>query len=274
MKEPYIPELDIVYPEKPDDRMVPIKGVRDFKLDENYPFVDKSFKAMFRRGVVYFTIYTLLRPLAFLRTGLRIEGRKFLRKHKKILKNGALTVCNHVHRWDLIMIAQGVRYHTLYFPVWLEPFKSPDAGLMRGAGGVPIPEELSLIKYFNKAFDELHEKKHWIHVFPESSRFNFFQPIRPFKKGAFTMAHRYNIPVVPMAFSYRKPRFPYTIVNGIRSLVGIQKKPMMTLRIGEPLLIDTTLSRKEAVAKMRKECHEAVVRLAGINENKYPAEGD
>jgi hypothetical protein len=49
---------------------------------------------------------------------------------------------------------------------------------------------------------------------------------------------------------------------------------MITIRIGEPILLDETLGRKEAVAKMRKECHEAVVRLAGITNNKYPAEGD
>jgi len=49
---------------------------------------------------------------------------------------------------------------------------------------------------------------------------------------------------------------------------------MITLRVGEPLLFDTSLNRKEAVAKMRKNCHEAIVKLAGISENPYPAEGD
>jgi hypothetical protein len=49
---------------------------------------------------------------------------------------------------------------------------------------------------------------------------------------------------------------------------------MITLRICEPFLFDESLGRKEAVHKMRKECHEAVVRLAGISNNLYPAEGD
>ena len=49
---------------------------------------------------------------------------------------------------------------------------------------------------------------------------------------------------------------------------------MITLRIGEPLLFDEVLGRKEAVKKMRKDCHEAVVALAGIRDNQYPAEGD
>ena len=75
------------------------------------------------------------------------------------------------------------------------------------------------------------------------------------------MAQKYNLPVIPIAFSYRQPR-------------GKNKIPGITLRIGEPVLLDESLGRKDAVIKLRKDCHESIVRLAGITENKYPAEGD
>jgi 1-acyl-sn-glycerol-3-phosphate acyltransferase len=169
---------------------------------------------------------------------------------------------------------QALRYRFMYFPVWKEQLNGSDGGAIRIAGGIPVPDEIRVIKYFNQAFDEIHAQKKWFHVYPESSRFDYFQPIRPFKKGVFTMAHRYNVPVIPIAISYREPRFPYTVLNAARSLAGKQKLPMITLRIGEPLLFDENLTRKEAVQKMRKECHEAVVRLAGITNNPYPAEGD
>jgi len=158
----------------------------------------------------------------------------------------------------------------MYFPAWKEHLKGSDSGFIRYAGGIPIPEDIKTMKCFNNAFDEIHKKKIWIHAFPESCRFDYFQPIRPFKKGVFTMAYRYNLPVIPMAFSYRKPAFPVTFINIFRK----QKLPMITLRIGEPILLDANLSRKEAVIKLRKDCHDAVVQLAGITENKFPAEGD
>ena len=88
------------------------------------------------------------------------------------------------------------------------------------------------------------------------------------------MAHRYNLPVIPTAFSYREPCFPFTLINLLRAMTGKQKLPMITIRVGEPLLVDPSLSRKEAVQKLRKECHEAIVRLANIQQNIYPAEGD
>ena len=274
MEEPFVPQLGIVYPSRPDDHMVPIKFTNETKVDENYPFLDKSPKFRFLRGLLYLAIFILVFFLSPLRFGLRIEGRRILRKHRKLLKNGAMTASNHVHRWDFLFVLQAVRYRLMYIPVRRDLLNGKDQGLVRHVGGIPIPDELQTIKYFNKAFDEICSKKKWIHAFPESSRFDYFQPIRPFKKGVFTMAHRYKLPVIPIAISYRKPCFPYTLLNAMRSLRGKQKLPMLTIRIGEPLMLDESLGRKEAVQKIRRECHEAVVRLAGIRDNPYPAEGD
>jgi len=259
--EPYVPNLGIVYPEKPDDHMVAIDNIHEVKIDENYPFLEKTFNFTFMRYLMHLGIYTIVFTLSPTRYKLKIEGRDILRKHKKLFKNGAMTVSNHVHRWDFLFVMQAVRYRMMYFPVFKEQLRGKDKDFIRLAGGIPIPEEISAIKFFNKAFDEINKKKKWIHAFPESSRFDYFQPIRPFKKGVFSMAHRYNLPVIPMAISYREPK-------------GRQKLPGITLRVGEPILLDETIGRKEAIIKLRKECHEAVVRLAGISNNPFPAESD
>ena len=274
MAEPYIPELDFIYPSKPDDRMFPIKTIRNRIVDENYSFLDKSFGFSFMRGLMHLGIFTLVFFISPLRYGLKIEGREILRKHRKLFRGGAMTISNHIHRWDFLFVLQAVRYRMMYFPVWKEQLNSPDENYIRFAGGIPVPSDIRTIKFFNLAFDEIRAKKKWIHAFPESSRFDYFQPIRPFKKGVFTMACRYNLPVIPIAFSYRKPHFPFTLLNALRSLRGKQKLPLITLRIGEPLLPDTKLSCKEALQKLRRDCHDEVVRLAGINSNPYSAEGD
>ena len=274
MKEPYIPELDIVYPDKPDALMRKLNITHDLKIDEHYPFLDTSLRFRFMRGLMHFGIFTLVAFLSFFRVGLKIEGRRNLRRHRKLLKNGAMTVSNHVHRWDFLFVLLAVRYRLMYFPARKENFNTPDVKLVRLAGGIPIPEELSIIKYFNNAFDRIHARKKWIHAFPETSMFHYFQPIRPFKKGVFTLAHRYSLPILPMAFSYRRPCFPFTLVNLLRCALGKQKLPMITLRIGEPIQFDASLSRKEAIQVMRRECHGTIVRLAGIQSNPFPAEGD
>lgn len=137
-----------------------------------------------------------------------------------------------------------------------------DAFIIRGIGGIPVSETLAGGRKFNKAFDELNRQKKWIHVFPESCRWDFYQPIRPFKNGAFTFAVRWNVPVIPMAFSYRKPGF-------FIKLLGT-KHPLITLTIGEPILLDLiNNSRKEALNKLRDETHKSICKLAGIEENKW-----
>jgi len=274
MKAPFIPDLGIVYPEKPDARMVELIEVREINVDENYPFFDKSFKFRIINFFLYLGIFTVAFLVCFLLHGIKIEGRKNLWKHRKILKDGAMTVSNHMHRWDFIFVTLAVRYRRMFFPAFKDNLKGPDAGWIKHAGGIPVPDDIRAMKAFNSAFDEIHKKKIWIHAFPESTRFNYFTPVRPFKKGVFTMAHRYNLPVIPVAMSYRKAGFPFTLLNKHRVRKGGKELPLITIRIGEPLLFDKNLGRRESVQKIRKECHEAVVRLAGITGNPYPAEGD
>ena len=251
-----------------------LKITHEVIVDENYPYLDKSFKFNFMRRLMHLGIFTIVFALSRPRFGIKIEGRKKLRLYRELYRDGAMTVSNHIHRWDFLFVLQALRYRMMYFPAWKENLSGPDEGLIRLAGGIPVPEEIHAIKYFNRAFDEIHAQKKWIHVFPESSRFDYFWPIRPFKKGVFTLAHRYGLPIIPLSFSYRKPHFPFTVVNFFRSLAGGKKLPMITLKIGDPILFDKNLPRKEAVQNLRKECHEAIVRLAGIDNNPYPAEGD
>lgn len=103
-------------------------------------------------------------------------------------------------------------------------------------------------------------------MFPEACRWDFYQPIRPFKKGAFAMAVRYQVPVLPLVISYRK-------ATRIHKLLGI-KHPLITIHIGEPLVSPPELSRKEAALWLRKEAHCQMCAMAGIEKNRWPAEGD
>jgi 1-acyl-sn-glycerol-3-phosphate acyltransferase len=227
--------------------------------------LDKSFKFKLQSLLLYAAIFTLVFFIQPFRFGLKIEGKKNLRKYKHLFKNGAMTVSNHILRWDFLCVLQALKYRRLYFPLWAENLTGKDRNLVRWAGGIPVPESIHAIRCFNGAFDELCGKKQWIHAFPESSRWDYYQPIRPFKKGVFTIAYKHNLPILPMAFSYRKP-------TGIYRL--FKKTPLVTLRIGEPILPDTEKPRKEAVNLLRRQTHEKIVELAGLTDNPWPAEGD
>ncbi|MFP3090154.1 1-acyl-sn-glycerol-3-phosphate acyltransferase [Treponema sp. TIM-1] len=263
---PYVPCLNLVYPARPDEHLILGPKEVEVILDEHYPFLDKSLGFRIRSALIYLGIFTLVFFLLPIRFGLKIEGRNILKKYRALFRNGALTVSNHMLRWDFLCILKAIRFRRLYFPAWKENISGPDRHLIRLVGGIPVPTDIHVIKYFNQAFDELHARKKWFHVFPESSNWPYYQPIRPFKKGMFTMAYKYQLPVIPMAFSYRPAWGLYRLFK--------KNYPLITLRIGEPLLPDLTLPRKEAVNLLRNQCHKSIVELAGIRDNPWPSEGD
>jgi 1-acyl-sn-glycerol-3-phosphate acyltransferase len=266
--EPYIPQLGIVYPDSPDAHIEGREGKRGVEpvIDEHYPFLDKSPGFRIMSALLYLGIFVLVFILSPLRFGLRIEGRKILKKHRRLLRDGALTVSNHTLRWDLLMVLQAVRYRRLYFPAWRENLSGPDRDLIRLVGGIPVPSSIHAMRNFNLAFDELHRKRKWFHVFPEGSNWHYYHYIRPFKKGMFTLACNYGLPVIPMAFSYREPRGLYRIFK--------KGYPLITLRIGEPLLPDSSKPRREAAALLRALTHRKIIELAGLKDNPFPCEGD
>ena len=117
------------------------------------------------------------------------------------------------------------------------------------------------MKKFYEALDYYHQQGYWIHFFAEESRWEFYTPIRPFKKGAFNFAHRLNVPIIPMAYSYRKR-------TGFLKWFG--KEACVTLNVGEPILPDPNITDKRAqIDDMRRRCHEAMVKLAGIKKNPW-----
>jgi len=267
---PIIPQLDFTYPQDPCEHVLPLKKIRELTIDAKYPFLEKTFGFRFMRGLMYLGIYVLMFPLIAFRYGLKIEGRENLRKHRKLLKNGAMTVSNHVNRWDFMFILRALRYRKMYFPAWKENLLGRDIHFIRLAGGIPVPEDIHAIKYFNEAFDEIRARKIWIHAYPEVANWLYYPYIRPFKKGVFTMAYRYHLPVLPIGFYYAKPSILLSIFNLFRK----QKLPTVVARIGEPIMPNLEMPRKEAVQLLRKQCHAAIVELAHVRDNPWPAEGD
>lgn len=260
----YIPTGDYMTcgTDDPHAHLLPIKKIYDVNVDANYPYVDNSFKFKFFNFLYYFQARFVVDPLNRLRYGFRLRGMENLKKYKEQLKGGALTICNHVFRWDMCGILKVCGWRQLRFPIFRGQMAGKDRDRMVYTGGVPIPEKLSDLRHFYRAFDYYHEHGFWMHFFPEESRWQFYTPIRPFKKGAFIMAERYNVPIIPMAYSYRERK-------GILKLFG--KEACVTLNVGEPIFPDPALKgqRSASIDDLRRRTHEACVRLAGIENNPW-----
>ena len=253
----YRHNMDIKYPERSDEHMITVKHLRDTNFDEHYQYLEKGLWAKIKRGVLSVALYLVGYHAATIRYGLKIHGRENLKKHKELLKNGAITVCNHVLMWDYICVLKAIRPRLQYHPGWATNFEGPNAFFIRWVGGIPIPaNNLRAMVKFNKAIEQVLESGTWLHFFPEGSMWFYYPDIRPLKKAVFKYSVKYNKPVVPITISFR-PR------KGLWKLLG--KKPCADLHVGEPILPDTTLSMNDAIDKIHKETYHTMQVMNGIN---------
>lgn len=253
----YKEDLGYVYPERSDEHMITVKHLRDTHFDENYNYYDKTFWNKIKRGVLWVALNTVGFLAVTIRHGLKIYGRDKLKKYKKDLKNGAITICNHVFMWDYLCVLKAIRPRLQYHAGWKINFEGPNGPLIRWVGGIPVPtENIRAMARFQKAIGNVLEDKKWLHFFPEGSMWFYYPDIRPLKKAIFKYSVKHNKPIIPMSISFR-PR------TGLWKLIG--KKPLADLHIGDPLFPDKTLSMNEAIEKIHKEAYHIMQVMNGIN---------
>ena len=256
----YRHNLPYEYPDKCDQHMIEVKHLRDVNLDENYPYLQKSAWFRIQRGFLHFCQYTVLPLVMWVRHGLHIHGRKKLKQHKDLLKNGMITVSNHVFMWDFICIMVALRPRLGYFPAWETNLEGPNGPLIRMAGGIPVPtDNLRPMVKFKQAMEEVLDSGKWLHFFPEGSMWFYYPDIRPLKKAVFKYAVTYDRPILPITFSFR-PR------TGLWKLIG--KSPLVDLNIGDPIFHDRELPRLAATKKMQQEAYHIMQGMNGI----YPGD--
>ena len=266
----YVPHVIMDYPEdNPYQGMYkPIYNRPYPEVDASYPYVDDTFVNRFRIWFGYTIILKILRCILHIKYGLRWTGRENLRKYKKELQGGAITISNHCYRHDCASVLSAIcakRFTRI--PMFAPNFRTKDQFYLQIVGGIPIPPEeegLSAMKAFNAAFDEFHRRGYWFHIFPEAKRWDWYKPLRPFQKGAFTMAYKYGMPLLPCVITYR-PR------TGIFRFLGSKDEPLTQVTIGEPIFPDQTQSRAKEAERLRQVTHETMCRMAGIVHNTWPA---
>lgn len=255
----YKEDLGYVYPSRSDEHMLKVKKVRDTNFDDKYHYYDKRFIGKFRRFTFFIVYHLIVWWVVVLAHGLRIYGRKNYRKHKKLFKNGAITISNHVFLWDFLCVLQAVRPHILYFPAWKTNFEGSNGPLIKWAGGIPIPtHDLRAMVKFKKGIDDILSENKWLHFFPEGSMWNYYPDIRPLKPAVFKFAVAHNKPIIPITMSFRKRRGLYKLFFN---------KPCVDLHIGEPLIPDLNLPEKERIEDLHKRAYHIMQVMNGIDEN-------
>lgn len=197
-------------------------------LKPNYKFFTKNivFRAFSRFCVIFLGM--IIMPWNILINGFRIKGKK---NYRKIRKQGAIIISNHINPGDAFFSG----WVMMWRRIWVTTLQS-NLGLPFGfgkflvlMGGVPIPEEKALlVKFRNEFIDAVENKNKKVIIYPEAALIPFCDHIRPFKKGAFRFATMANAPILPIVYTYRKPK----------GLIRLwRRKPCLTINFLEPYTV-------------------------------------
>ena len=257
MNEIYLQSIHPGYPDDEHGHMFPCKIKAPADYSKDYEFRVKSKWRKFQRFWVEWILFLFGPILTYFRFAPKYTNKHILRKYKKELKNGFITISNHVFPWDNIVLRNINKFHRVEMPIWKEGAESSSGNMFRLAGGITVPTDTIGIAKCFRALKEVIEEKRWLHVYPEAACWEFYSPIREFKPGTFRLAVDFNVPVFPIAFSFRKPRGLFKLWKG--------KRPLVNVNVGEPLYTDKTLERQNAIEDLCRRVHEAVVKLAGFS---------
>lgn len=263
----FIPNTDkYPFPEDTAGHYLKVDMDRGIVFDKDYPYVDYSKGFAFKRFWVRLLLRLIVFPMAKIRMGIRISGKENLKRYKALLSNGAITIANHVQMWDYICVMKAIHnFRWPYLLSWDKNVNGKDGPLVRMVGGIPIPlndneATIAFIKSVKKILDD----GNFLHIYPEGSMWEYYTPIRPFKRGAASIAIKNNKPILPMGFSYRKPGW-------IRRKI-FKQNALFNLKIGEPLVANPDLDKTAQIDDLTTRAHQAICSLTNQAEsNIYPA---
>ena len=215
----------------------------EFKIDTDYEYVPKenSIFSICSDFIYYGIAYPILKILTKIIYDFKIEGQENIEN----LEDGAISVSNHVLFLDCAMIGLAFKDKKIYYTTQEESFKIPFVRkLIKLLRAIPIPKSIENRKYFIKAIGNLLKEKNIVHVYPEASLWPYCQKIRNFKNGAFDMAVRNQVPVVPCVFTFREP-------TGIRKI--FKRKKDVTLKILKPVYSDSDKYIRQQVDELKEK---------------------
>lgn len=172
-------------------------------------------------------------------------------ENMKNVKTGAMITCNHFNPFDSFTVEKvfrisGQSKSKKLYKVIREGNYTNFSGLygffFRNCDTLPLSSNKKTMVAFMKAVDTILKRKDFILIYPEQSMWWNYRKPKPLKDGAFKIAARNNVPVIPIFITMQDSE-----------IIGDDGFPVQEyiVNIEEPIYPDEKLSEKENTNIMR-----------------------
>ena len=220
-------------------------------LPEKVDYLCKKASSKFKRKVANFVadryFLGLIKKDVIVIDG--ICGEEYLEEG---LKNGAMVTCNHFSPFDNYIVFHGIRKflpRKYLYKVIREGnytnFKGLYGFFFRHCNTLPLSRNRRTMINFTSAVNTLLKRGESVLIYPEQEMWWNYRKPRPFKVGAFKIAYRAGVPVLPTFITMQDDEERLD-ENGY----PVQRH---TLHILPPVYPDVTLGDKAGAEKMKEE---------------------
>ena len=239
-----------------DEHTDPVDMSIAMPVTPDFPYVRTAFRdkcdTFFRRR---FVVYPFTRKVCRRDFDLKIEGRENLRG-----VGAAIVTCNHFTKFDCLAVQYALRPNRPFVvAAHFNNMRGSFGDAMRAGGMLPMGSgDLATTKAFLAAVRHYLTHGKRVLVYPEQAMWWFYRKPRPMKDGAFDLAVRNGVPVLPLFITMRPSG--NTDDNGI-------EYPYLTLHVMPPITAPSELGFRDKVKYLRREnerlCREKYRRVYG-----------
>ncbi len=169
------------------------------------------------------------------------------------IKTGAIITCNHFNPFDCFTVEKVFRTSESgkdkrLYKVIREGNYTNFPGLygffFRNCDTLPLSSNKRTMVNFMKAVDTILQKGDYILIYPEQSMWWNYRKPKPLKNGAYKLAARNNVPVIPVFITMEESN----IIG--EDGFNIQE---YTINVEEPIYPESDLTEKENTEKMKEK---------------------
>lgn len=216
-------------------------------LPDEIEYVRKGFWGNCRR-IAAFTGAYLFYGLLRIKKEIVVRPTQGL-EHLKGIPGGAVITCNHFHPMDSFIMQRVFdksghkkRLYRVIREGNYTSFPGFYGFLMRNCNTLPLSSDMRTMKKFLRAVPEVLEAGNCLLIYPEQSMWWNYRKPKPLKPGAFDMAVKNRVPVIPCFI---------TMEDTDRLDADGFPVQAYTPHLGAPIWPDETLSKREARENLR-----------------------
>lgn len=220
---------------------------REIKPEEiNY--VKKSLWQRIKTRLAFFLAY---RYVAKAEKSGELIIKEVIGAENLALKGGVILTANHfspldsfiMHRTFDLSRRKGKLYRIIKEGNYTS-FPGFYGFLMRNCNTLPLSRNTATMRKFLRGVDTALKGGNCVLIYPEQSMWYNYRKPKPLKTGAFDLAVRSGVPVVPCFI---------TMEDSERLAADGEPIQKHTVHVGAPIYPDTSLSKKERTEKMMRE---------------------